>query len=236
MGMFDAIDEAAALFDHAVAGLVENEFTEPSALPGWSRAHVIAHVALNAEGFLAAADGYRAGTSAYMYPDGTTQRDRDIDNLAAEPSAELLNRLTEANQQFIAMWSEGVGEFVCATAPGHPTFPSAAVPLRRLRELQVHLVDLDIDGVGPDDWLGIFVDNDLELQWPTVSHRTRERVSVVDELGQTWHTDPPAPVAFAVQADRRRLLAWVLDRAKVSGLPRLEAWTNRSKWEHIGQH
>ncbi len=231
--MLDVVDAAAGVFQRAVEGLTEDALSEPSALPGWSRRHVIAHVALNADGFVTAAHRHRDGEPAYMYPGGAAARDREIGQLAAGPTPALFRWLDTARAEFSVAWSGEIAEYPCATAPGHPWFSSTTVLLRRLRELQVHLVDLGLDGVGPHVWEESFVVADLPLQWSTVAHRSAQPVCVIDELGRVWNSGPATSATPTVRVDRRLLLAWVLDRATITDLPPLEPWMNRSRWEHL---
>jgi hypothetical protein len=99
--------------------------------------------------------------------------------------------------------------------------------------LQVHLIDLGLDGIGFEQWSAPFVDSDLGLQWPTVEHRTNQAVLALDEFGVVWHAGRSPGHIEPVHVRRRRLLAWVLDRCHIAGLPLLDPWSNRSKWEHL---
>lgn len=206
---------------------------EPSLLPGWSKSHVVAHVALNAEGFIEVSRALNAGRRAVMYPGGVEARDDAIAELAGASIDELLSRLRSANSMFIESWNPQPPPGDCATAGGHPVFASASVLQRRLRELQVHLVDLGLDEFGVEHWTDAFVNSDLELQWPTVRFRTPKAVDVRDEFGTRWTSSSESAGAAPVQVERRRLLGWVLDRCRVDELPPLDAWSNRSKWEHL---
>ena len=205
----------------------------PTALPGWTRGHVIAHVALNGEAFVGVATALRAGRAAVMYPGDEGARDRAIDALAAAPPHELVRRVRAANDEFTRAWEPPPPAGACATSADHPAFSSSSVPQRRLRELQVHLVDLGCPGVGPALWTRAFVDADLRIQWPTVAHRTTEPILVVDEFGEVWQAGTRDRGAEPLVVPRSELLAWVLDRADVDGLPQLEPWSNQSRWEHL---
>lgn len=226
----DDIDDAAERFTTAVTALTETELRELSRLPGWTRAHVVAHVVLNAEGFCCAAGAVRSGQPGLMYPDGVDARDRAISTLAASPREDLLVRLRAANSVFVDAWRSPIAGR-CATATGTPTFDAATVPSRRLRELQVHLVDLGVEGVTELSWTEAFVEHDLPLQWPTVALRTTGAVAVIDELDRVWRSNGAAHEP--ARTDRRTLLAWLLDRARPNGLPGLSEWGNRSRWEHL---
>src|SRR5262245_48484994 len=74
-----------------VDGRTDNQWSEPSLLPGWSRAHVIAHLALNAEGMVGAVHGLRIGRPVPMYA-SNEQRDADIEKLAGTDLTSLRER------------------------------------------------------------------------------------------------------------------------------------------------
>ncbi|MXG88700.1 maleylpyruvate isomerase N-terminal domain-containing protein [Nocardioides flavescens] len=65
----------------SVDAMDEEQWTQPSLLPGWRRSHVVAHLTLNAEALHAALGGVLEGRALPMY---TSQEERDgaIDALA----------------------------------------------------------------------------------------------------------------------------------------------------------
>lgn len=221
------------MFDDAVASMSASQACRPSLLPGWSRRHVVAHVVLNAEGFIEVSTALQAQRVALMYPAGVEARDAAIAQLSTAPLDVLQSRLRSANSQFIDAWASPPPAGHCATAAGHPTFASSSVLQRRLRELQVHLIDLGLHDFGVEHWTEGFVNSDLHLQWPTVSHRTTQAADVRDEFGARWMANAGTASVESVRIDRQRLLGWVLDRCSIEELPRLDAWSNRSKWEHL---
>jgi maleylpyruvate isomerase len=75
----------------SVDAMDDDQWAAPSLLPGWSRAHVVAHLALNAEALTGALEGVREGRAVPMYP-SQEDRDADIAELAAAPVAELRDR------------------------------------------------------------------------------------------------------------------------------------------------
>jgi maleylpyruvate isomerase len=81
-----------------VEALDAASYAAPSLLPGWSRGHVVAHLALNAEGLARALRGVVADEPVAMYA-GDEERDRDIDDLVAvagSDAAVLSSRLRDA--------------------------------------------------------------------------------------------------------------------------------------------
>lgn len=135
--------EGTRLFLDAVAGLGEAGFAEPSVLPGWSRRHVVAHVAANADAIGNLVHWAATGVETPMYrsPEeraagiakGDTLSVGALDSWAhtsAEVLDEAMSRLTE--QQ----WQREV-----VTAQGR-TVPATETPWMRAREVCVHAVDL----------------------------------------------------------------------------------------------
>jgi maleylpyruvate isomerase len=83
-----ATDRLLATIDTMTAG----EFAEPSLLPGWSRAHVLAHLAMNAKGLAGVLTTLGQADPLPMYA-SNERRDGDIDALAAQPPARVADRV-----------------------------------------------------------------------------------------------------------------------------------------------
>lgn len=136
-----------------VDGLDDAAWTEPSLLPGWTRAHVVAHLALNAEGLAGVLHGAHIGRPQPMYVSAET-RDSDIEELAGADPAELRERFLTSTARFAqaleAMHADDWdGRF--ERSPGGPDFALANVALMRVREVEIHHADLDA-GYTADDW------------------------------------------------------------------------------------
>ncbi|MGW4201331.1 maleylpyruvate isomerase N-terminal domain-containing protein [Streptomyces sp. NPDC004726] len=82
-----------------VEALSAADWSAPSVLPGWTRAHVVAHLALNGEGLARALDGLLSGRTVPVYASGEA-RDHDIEELAAQGPGELRQRLSTAAARF----------------------------------------------------------------------------------------------------------------------------------------
>jgi maleylpyruvate isomerase len=139
---------AATLDDGAVAGA--------SRLPGWSRGHVLTHVARNADGVVNLLTWARTGTETPQYP-SLEHRAADIEAGAGRSAAEQLADLTRAETRMLVTF-EAMPANAWATevrwADGR-TGPAALIPWKRLREVELHHVDLDA-GYGPGDWTEAF--------------------------------------------------------------------------------
>lgn len=145
------VQQGTKLLGDALGGLDEDAFAAPSGLPGWTRRHLVAHVAANADaiGNLVhwAATGER--TLMYSSPD---QRNADIEAGSRKPGAELAEWFGRSAASLEAamddltdvQWRSEV-----VTAQGR-TVPATETPWMRAREVMVHAVDLDT-GVTFDD-------------------------------------------------------------------------------------
>ncbi|MFF5205358.1 maleylpyruvate isomerase family mycothiol-dependent enzyme [Streptosporangium sp. NPDC000396] len=217
--------ELAASTNHllaTVAGLSDADVAAPSRLPGWTRGHVLAHVARNADSLVNLANWARTGVETPQYP-SQEARDAGIEAGAARPAKEQLAdledsaaRLAEAIRAVPAeRWTTMVGGM---RPPGHPAWYTL---VRRLREVEVHHVDL---GAGYEcaDWPEAFVRRDLHdtmVAWPhdlsTVSEIIVEEVKDGDKHHQVWSGLGSGPV---VQGDAWSLLGWLTGRSPGAGL------------------
>lgn len=143
------------LLEDTVSGLEPSAAQQPSALPGWSRGHVITHLARNADALVNLLTWARTGAETPMYatPD---QRNADIDAGADRDLAEQLTDLRAAGRRFADAAAALPADAWAArvrSAQGRD-IPAAEVPWMRTREVWLHLVDLDggptVDVI-PDD-------------------------------------------------------------------------------------
>ncbi|MFL5993021.1 MAG: maleylpyruvate isomerase family mycothiol-dependent enzyme [Streptomyces sp.] len=149
--MLEQAAKGTAAFEAAVHRLTDPGFTRPSSLPGWSRAHLVAHVARNADALVNLLTWARTGVETPMYASGD-QRAHEIEEGARRPAAELRAQLLAADDRLAAelaalpddRWAATV-----RTARGREV-PASQVPWMRVREVWVHAVDLNID-TGFDD-------------------------------------------------------------------------------------
>ena len=201
----------------------------PSLLPGWSRAHVVAHLALNGEGLAGVLDAAARGGQRPMYA-SPEARDADIEELANAEVSALRERFLAATHLFESVaaqvpddrWHDRFER-----TPGGPTFSVATVPLMRLREVEIHHADLGA-GYTASDWPEEF---DVAL----VESMTRRpyprpfRVLARD-LARTWDFGEGDPVAN-VTGDAAALAWWLTGRGDGADLtvdqdrlPEVPAW------------
>ncbi|WGX99389.1 maleylpyruvate isomerase family mycothiol-dependent enzyme [Nocardioides sp. L-11A] len=133
--------------------LTADDWAAPSLCTGWSRAHVLAHLALNADALAGVLRGIRDGRPVTMYASDDA-RDGDIDVLAAEAPAAVLDRLVAGSAALAEV--VGVADGLAPgtlfeRTPGGQQMPADGVPGLRLREVEIHHADLDA-GYSAADW------------------------------------------------------------------------------------
>jgi maleylpyruvate isomerase len=232
----DLLVDAAQRLVRTVDGLEDDDWSAPSLLPGWTRAHVVAHLALNAEALARAlrgvvADGSDDGPRT-MY-DSDEQRQDDIAELAAAGASELRDRLlagtTELNDAITAVPPSG-WEGRIERTPGGRSMSTASLPGMRLRELEIHHVDLDA-GYTTDDWSPAFAEHLLDAMTKRVSQPAfevrpldSERVWVIGAADAEY----PVPIVTGPAADLGWWLTGRTPRETVScshgELPEIGAW------------
>ena len=95
----DGLVDATNRMVRTVDSLTDDALAEPSALPGWSRAHVVAHLALNAEAFIEVLRGIKEGEDVPMYRSQEARTD-DIEELVGDSAAQLRERFLAGTALF----------------------------------------------------------------------------------------------------------------------------------------
>ncbi|MBE1498885.1 maleylpyruvate isomerase [Amycolatopsis lexingtonensis] len=236
--MTTASEKAHALLDgvrklddewaRAIGGLGEPELRAPSALPGWSRAHVLAHLARNADGLKNLLTWADTGVETPMYPSAEA-RDADIEACAQHPAADLLADFVASAgrfEQYAAAMPDDAWAREARNRQGVPV-TGTVVARMRLSELTIHLADLD-RGYDLDRVLGLLG----PLTDDVVQHAITSRGAhlpavrlVADGFEWTMGAAPGATVAGTAG----QLLAWLSGRsdgAELDGtVPRIPAWS-----------
>lgn len=181
------------MFLRAVDSLSDASFAEPTSLPGWTRAHVIAHVHSNAEALRRLVRWARTGDESRMYA-SPAQRSEEIESGARlEPGKlrALVHESAAALDDDLAQLTTAERENTVVTAQGR-SIAAAEIPWLRCREVGVHVIDLDA-GVTfaelPDEFLAELVQDVIvrrtangELAavaaWLTGRARTGEAIGV----------------------------------------------------------
>lgn len=129
---------------------------QPSLLPGWTRGHVLTHLARNADAVARTLAGTARGELVPMY-DGEAARDGEIAAGAERDPDALVEDVAASAARLEEVWSRLAGTAWFHEA-WHRTGPLPALRMvgLRWREVEIHRVDLDA-GYGPGDWPASFV-------------------------------------------------------------------------------
>ena len=210
----DLLPEATRRLIRTVDALADDDYAAPSGCAGWTRGHVIAHLALNAEGLAGALRGIVEGDPMPMYA-SQERRDGDIDQLAgASPSvlrARLLGASTDLAEAYGAVPTDRMTTTI-DRIPGGWTFPAEAVSVMRLQEVEIHHADL-ATGYTRADWpsgfAALLLDNDLRK-------RTEPALTAhATDLDRTWTVGAGGPTVSGAAAD---LGWWFTGRGDGTGL------------------
>jgi len=205
------IEHASALTDVRASTLCE----------GWSRAHVLAHVARNAEAIQRLAQWAVDGQPRPMYPGGTRGRDADIEEGAARPGP-----ASPDDPRPAGAFVDDLAATAAALAPhlaaldgplavdqvemrGGLMVSSVSLPRLRLREVVFHHVDL-ADGFSfadvEPDLLRVFVEDAAARLSAT---EVDQGIRLVSDEGDEWVVGDGALV---VHGALPALLLWLARR------------------------
>jgi len=131
------------LFLDAVTGLTEEEYDAASLLPGWSRRHLVAHVAANADAVGNLVRWAATGTETPMYasPEARAAGIARGETLSATELDAWVRGSAETLAAAMAALDESQWQQPVVTAQGR-TVPATETPWMRAREVCVHAVDL----------------------------------------------------------------------------------------------
>lgn len=215
------LTEATSGLLATAASLSDADVAAPSRLPGWSRGHVLTHLARNADSLVNLLTWARTGVPTPQYPDARA-REAGIEAGCHRPAAEQLADLRESAGRLDAA-ADAVPEPAWGTPVGGlrpPHHPAWYVLVRRLREVGLHHADLGA-GYGPADWPETFVRRELHdclRTWPhdlsTVS-AVRFVTPASGPVAAGWEGLGDGPVVEGAPAD---VLAWLTGRSAGEGV------------------
>ncbi|MEU6572869.1 maleylpyruvate isomerase family mycothiol-dependent enzyme [Streptomyces sp. NPDC046805] len=207
-----SVRDASDRLLNAVASWDDAAVTEPSRLPGWTRGHVLAHLARNADALVNVLEGRPMYVSAEA-------RNADIERDAARPLAAHLADLRESAARFQeagavpADWSRTV------ELRGGVTDSAARLPFRRWVEVELHHVDLGA-GYELEDLPTEFVEREIAfLAERFAGHQDVPAIDLVTDRGRVGGTGGGAaggPVT--VEGSTADLLGWLSGRRDGSAL------------------
>lgn len=206
------MDEGYAYFAEDLDFLDDERFGEPSALAGWTRRHVIAHVGLNARALGRLVHWAATGERTPMYADDKA-RAREIEQAVEQPASELRTLVrTEQSRLRDALHRLDAAGWDATVVTGHGRqVPAWEIPWLRTREVWVHAVDL-CDGADFPDFPADLLDaliTDVTAHW-----RRRQPPALIvapTDRDREWRVDVPGPpIRVLGRADD--LVRWLTGR------------------------
>ncbi|AXL88039.1 mycothiol maleylpyruvate isomerase [Streptomyces sp. CB09001] len=195
----------------AVGKLDNASVTESSRLPGWSRGHVLAHLARNADALVNVLEGRP------MYVSGEA-RDADIERDAPRPLDAQLADVRESAARFQdvaaapADWSRTV------ELRNGVTDSASRVPFRRWVEVELHHVDLGV-GYELEDLPAEFTERETDFLAARFAGHPEVPPTRLTDGTRAWTTGREADVPeVTVTGPPADLLGWLAGRRAGSAL------------------
>ena len=227
----EAVDASTHSLLQGIAELSDQQVKEASLLPGWTRGHVLTHIARNADAMINLATWACTGVETPMYR-SREERDAVIERQSGRCADEFRADIADSHARFLGAVETLTTEQLDTRlwwGAFHREATADQIPRLRRTEVEIHHVDLDLDYTlahCPEDFVeGLLSD---------ISDESRERPGLPDCVligsdgqgswtiggGGTEVTGPPPA-----------LLGWITGRAQGEGLhtdsdqlPRRGAW------------
>ncbi|WP_307808140.1 maleylpyruvate isomerase family mycothiol-dependent enzyme [Streptomyces oryzae] len=219
--------EAQRVLRGLLADVDDEHVRAPSALPGWSRGHVLAHLTDNARMFGRLAEHALRGELVPTYEGGQAERDAIIEETAGRTAAEHRAALAEHTGALMSVWALAKAED-WRRPVSFRNADIAATVFARWREVWIHMVDLDL-GVAPAAWPQELAGHTLDFLLSRLPSGVRLVATDVDRDWESGGGDAPGAAA-EVRGGVRDLAAWLAGRvpgtppSSPNGLPELGPW------------
>ncbi len=217
--MLQMLDTSADRLGRSIAGLTDEQVAVPSRLPGWSRGHVLTHLARNADALINLLTWARTGVETPMYPSRQV-RDEEIEKGAGRPAAEHRADLDDGHARFMAAAAQlSEEDWRAPVRWGHDSREGTAdlVPWLRLVELEVHHVDLDL-GYTPAHWSRSFVRGQLARTVEDYRQRADTPAMTLAATDDDVEHVLGGTGGLVVSGPEAALLAWLVGRSDGAGL------------------
>jgi maleylpyruvate isomerase len=207
--LIELLDRATSRLFATVRELPPDTVDTPSLCTGWTRGHVLTHLARNADGTVNLLNWSRTGVPTPKYA-SQAQRDADIDAGSGRPLPDQLADLSAAVDRLNAAISLMTPADWLAPN-GSRNRPATVILWTRLREVEVHHVDLAA-GYTPQDWPDEVT---VRLLDEAVADRAGLPARLRDADTGRYLTDGPGPTVTGSPA---ALVAWLTGRSDGSDL------------------
>ncbi|MEV0904862.1 maleylpyruvate isomerase family mycothiol-dependent enzyme [Streptomyces hokutonensis] len=195
---------AAAALDNASAA-------EPSRLPGWSRNHVLAHIARNADALVNVLEGRPMYATASV-------RDADIERDAPRPLDVQLADVRESGARFQAVGAVPADWSRTVELRNGVVDTASRVPFRRWVEVELHHVDMGI-GYELEDLPEEFTQREIDFLAERFTGHPEVPSTHLSDGTHAWSTGRPAEKPeVTVTGSPADLLGWLCGRRDGSGL------------------
>ncbi|MER6980973.1 maleylpyruvate isomerase family mycothiol-dependent enzyme [Streptomyces carpinensis] len=196
---------------NAVAKLDNAAVTDESRLPGWTRGHVLAHLARNADALVNVLEGRPMYASAEA-------RDADIERDAPRSLDAQVSDLRTSAARFQEVGTVPADWSRTVELRNGVTDSASRVPFRRWVEVELHHVDLDI-GYELEDVPSEFVEREIDFLAQRFSGHPEVPPTRLTDGTHTWSTGREAAgPAVTVTGARADLLGWLAGRRDGSAL------------------
>jgi maleylpyruvate isomerase len=223
--------EAAHARLHAIVERIsDDDARRDTLLEGWTIGHLLTHLARNADSHRGMVEAAQRGEVIAQYPGGPAQRNGDIERGSSRPALDLAADLKDADQKLEHAWS-ATGERVWATGLGLRRYGPATMAefvFLRWREVEIHLLDLNLPDLGSPDWHGLsgdYIDAELPELSRNLATRVPESTTIVLAPG-----DRPSRAfgkgdeRIVIEASPGKIVAWLLGRGGEPSWPSLRPW------------
>jgi len=216
-GLAADLDEMVAATERLVEtarGLDADAVRGASRLPGWTRAHVLTHVARNADGYINLVTWARTGVETPVYP-SPEARAADIEAGAHRTPGDLELDLNESAERLLAAFAAEPFDDAALDRelrlPSGSTLRGWEIARRRIREVEIHHTDLDA-GYAAADWPAAFVARTLDELAPLfrAARETPVGQLVATDSGRRWDVAESGPALSGTAAG---LLDWLTGRS-----------------------
>lgn len=192
----------------------DQDVREPSTLPGWSRGHVLTHLARNAAGQSKMLGGALRGELAEQYTGGVEARTKEIEQGAGRSARALVEDVEQSAVRLTRLWQQ-----MTLDAWERPTIgaiagerPAWATLWSRWRELALHHVDLAV-GFLPSDWSTSFIERMLTHSTPSIKERQLVECEIaVSSIDAQFEWRSNTDVEIEVRGPSSALVAWITGR------------------------
>ncbi|AEY88689.1 mycothiol-dependent maleylpyruvate isomerase [Streptomyces hygroscopicus subsp. jinggangensis 5008] len=199
------VREATDRLLNAVTAMDNASLAEPSRLPGWSRGHVLAHLARNADALVNVLQGRPMYASAEA-------RDADIERDAPRPLEVQITDVRESAARFQAAGEAPADWTRTVELRNGVTDSASRVPFRRWAEVELHHVDLGT-GYELEDLPAEFLERETGFLTERFSGHPDVPATRVTDGTRAWRTgraaDEPGITVTGRPAD---LVGWLAGR------------------------